>query len=504
MSLIQGWIYALRNEIRNHKGKMATIFAVVTLLVLAVGFIWPKKYESTALVFADEQNIIKPLLSGSAEVTKPEVDQAMVARDLVMSSQFLAQALVEANYAKKGVDEGSLEPMVRAFRGGVMVTDAGRGYIRIGFRSSNAAQAYEMASALTNVFIRDSAHAKRRESREAYDFIDNQVNTYRQQLQGAEDKLKRFKEQGAGKSADTSARVSQLRSQVSAQTLDLQIARSRRDELKKQLSQEQQFTNRQYKTDGLRDRLAQLQSQLDTLRLSYNDTYPDIVSLKQQIQDLKNAIQETENSPTQSQPQDSGGINPVYAKLRGDLADAEVNVRTLELKLAASQKLLKDELDAAKQDAEYEAQLAELTRDYNVTKKMYESMLERKEKARLSVALDVEGQGVNYQIKEPPVYPTQPVGLRFVHFFLLAPIIGAIAPLGLLIAYIQLDPRIRFVERLEYSLPESISVLAVVPHIDTPVERRMHRHEWINLVIFVAVVLVVYAVIGVLRVTEVL
>ena len=35
--------------------------------------------------------------------------------------------------------------------------------------------------------------AKRQESREAYTFIDNQVNTYREQLQTAEDKLKNFK-----------------------------------------------------------------------------------------------------------------------------------------------------------------------------------------------------------------------------------------------------------------------------------------------------------------------
>lgn len=501
MSLASNWIYAIRSEVRNHKGKMIVTFAIVTFLILILGFLWPKKYESNALVFADDQNIIQPLLSGSAEVTKPEIDQAIMARDRIMSTQLLAQTLVEAKFAKANSSE--VESMVPAVRGGVIVTDAGRGHIRIGFRSSSANQAYQMASALTNVFIRDSSRAKRQESREAYDFIDNQVNTYREQLQTAEDRLKRFKENGGGKSSDTSTRISQLRSAISTQSLDLQVARARRDELQKQLSQEKQFINRQYKSDGFRERLMQAQAQLDTLRLSYNDTYPDIVSLKQQIQDLQRAIKDTENSPAQPQDQSSGGVNPVYAKLRGDLADAEVSVRTLELKLASAQKLLEGEQGTAKQDAEYEAQLAELNRDYDVTKKMYEGMLERKEKARLSVALDVQGQGVTYQIKEPPTYPTQPVGLRFVHFFLLSPVIGMIAPLALLIAYIQLDPRIRFVEKLQDSLPESVAVLAVVPHVDTPAERRVHHHEWINLGIFVAVTLVVYVAIGALRIAGV-
>ncbi len=39
------------------------------------------------------------------------------------------------------------------------------------------------------------------------------------------------------------------------------------------------------------------------------------------------------------------------------------------------------------QSAEYPAQFAELTRDYTVTKKIYEDLLDRKEKARMSVAL---------------------------------------------------------------------------------------------------------------------
>ncbi|HEY3699879.1 MAG TPA: XrtA system polysaccharide chain length determinant, partial [Spongiibacteraceae bacterium] len=497
-----GWIYSLNRELQNHKGKLAIAFAVVTLVVLIVGFAWPKKYEASAVVFADEQNIIKPLLSGSAEVTTPEVDQSAIARDRIMSNAILRQAVVEAKLAKEGTDEGALDAIAGAMRGGIMVADAGRGHIRISYRSTDAGTAFAMASALTNAFVRDTARAKRQESREAYTFIDNQVNTYREQLQTAEDKLKNFKGGSNVTGGDTAARMSQLRSEIGAQTLDLQVAIARRDELRRQISQEKQFVNRQYKSDGLRDRLAQAQAQLDTLRLSYNDTYPDIVSLKQQMQDLQKAIANTENQQ-QSDDMSAGGVNPVYAKLRGDLADAEVTVRTIQLKLNAVQKMLQDEQGASKQGAEYEAQLAELTRDYDVTKKMYESMLERKEKARLSVALDVEGQGVTYRIKEPPAYPNAPVGLRFVHFFLIAPVVGLLAPLAILVAYIQLDPRIRFIEKLEYALPESVQVLAVIPHMSTPSERRTQYGEWMYVGIFAAVTLIIYTVIGMLRIAGV-
>jgi polysaccharide chain length determinant protein (PEP-CTERM system associated) len=357
---------------------------------------------------------------------------------------------------------------------------------------------------LVKVFISDSSLTKRSESREAYTFIDDQVNTYKTQLQQAEDKLKEFKSHTIGGSEDSaSSRFSQLRTSLAGLNLDLQVALARRDELRQQISRENQYVNRQYKADIYRDQMAKAQTQLDTLRLSYEDTYPDIVSLKQQIEDMRRAITQAESEPASNNNGSSGSANPVYAKLRGDLADAEVNVRTLQLRVESARRQLDDEHSNSKQIAENQAQLAELTRDYNVTKQMYESMLERKEKARLSMVLDIEGQGMNYKIKEPSVYPTHPVGLHFLHFFLAAPLLGVLVPLGLLIAYIQLDPRIRFVDRLQETLPPSMQVLGVVPHLATSFERTLIRSQWTHIAVFVVVVILVYVAVAAIRLTGV-
>lgn len=497
MSLVEAWLNALTKELQVHKAKLAVGFAGVTFALLVLGTVWPKKYEAGSLVFADEQNIIQPLLSGSAEVTKPEIDQVAIARDRIISNRVISQALVDAKMTS-GNDDPKLDGLINSVRGGIMVTDAGRGHVRIAYQAKQAEKAYLIATALTNSFIKDTSRAKRQESSDAYEFIDNQVKTYKEQLQAAEDKLKTFKSQNPN-GGDSGARIAQLRQEQSQLTLDLQIARARRDEMRRQLSQESQFVNRQYKSDGFRERLAQAQAQLDTLRLSYNDTYPDIVSLKQQIDDLRKAISDTESTQTSSD-QSGGRVNPVYTKLRGDVADAEVNVRTLELKLDSARRLLTEEQSYSKRGAEYEAQLAELTRDYTVTKQLYEDMLERKERARLSVALDVEGQGVTYKIKEPPAYPTVPVGLRFMHFFLLAPIAGVVVPIGLLIAFIMFDPRLRFVDKLEFALPETVQVIAVIPHMSTTAERHSIRMQWFRVALFVVAVLVVYVSFALVRV----
>ncbi|MDB6063060.1 MAG: hypothetical protein JWM78_3163 [Verrucomicrobiaceae bacterium] len=499
-SLPEQWANAILKELNQHKGKVVVCFAFVICIVVIAGFLWPKKYEASTIVFADDQNIIKPLLAGQAEVTRlTENDQLLAVQQRITSNNIMEQVLLEAKLVDNINDKYSLQPKIRALINGLKIDQAGRNRIKISFRDKDASKAYIVTSAITNVFIRDSARTKREESGEAYTFIDNQVKTYKDQLQSAEDKLKEFRTANPGASDGTgSNRVGDFRTSIESLTLDLQVARARRNELAQQISHEGQFIAQSYKADVYRNALTQAQAKLDTLRLSYQETYPDIVSLKQQIEDLRRSITQAEGEPSKGNDR-SSAANPVYQKIKSDLSDAEVNVKTLELKLDSSRRMLDGEMSNSKQNAEYQAQLAELSRDYNVTKQIYEDLLERKEKARMSVALDVQGQGLNYRIQEPPVFPTAPVGLRFIHFYLAAPILGFLIPIGLLIAYIQLDPRVRFVDRMELVLPASVQVIMVVPHMSTSMAKRMARAEWNYLAIFIAVVLAAYAIVAVVR-----
>jgi polysaccharide chain length determinant protein (PEP-CTERM system associated) len=503
MPLIYEWIYSLHKELELHKGKAAMLFAAVTLLVLTLGFLWPKMYEAGATVFADEQNIIAPLLEGQAEVTRPDVDQLPIVRDRLLSPAVLGQVLLDTKMLDNLNDQFAVDAKLRQLRDAISIESVGRNHFRIAYRSKDQRTALDMATAVVNAFVNDSAQSKRKESREAFVFIDNQVKTYQSQLQEAENRLKEFRTANPGASeVATAGRISQLRASAEELNLELQTAITRRNGLQQQLSQESASISRQYKTDAYRDAMIQAQSRLDTLRLSYQETYPDIVALKQQIEDMRAAIARAETEPAGDTSQISAA-NPVYQRLKSELAEANVQVRTLQMRINSTRSLIGEEHGQSKENAEFQARLAELNRDYNVTKSIYEDMLERREKARLSMALDVQGQGVTYKIKEPPVYPNAPVGLRFMHFFLAAPVLGLLVPIGLLVAYIMLDPRIRFSERLLASIPESVPVLAVIPHYRTSVDRAMSRSEWGAVAIVFVVVLLIYVAAGAARLSGV-
>ena len=55
------------------------------------------------------------------------------------------------------------------------------------------------------------------------------------------------------------------------------------------------------------------------------------------------------------------------------------------------------------------AELAKMTRDYDVLKKAYDELLDRRESAKIGSDLETQTQTVQFRIVDPPEAPTLPV-----------------------------------------------------------------------------------------------
>lgn len=486
----------VKNELYRLRYPIVLCFAIITLAIVFVGSRWPIMYKSSGIIYADEQNIIQPLLKGTAEVTRldEKKNHAQVVSSRLFSPSMLKQlaAEIKAEDPESNINEDILKYKIT-------IEPASQTQVKISSKSEDRNEAFVVTSAAMNVFVKDSSKTKREESQQAFSFIDSQVKTYKAQLQVAEENLKRFKGQNTdGTEQSVNLRSSQLQTAIEQIKQNLLEARTRRDQLKLQLTKESKLQNRKLRSDTYRERLTAALTKLDTLRLSYQENHPDIVELKYQIAELERSITEAESSVS-DQNVLTVTSDPVYDQLRSRLTDAELEVRTLQLRLESNKKLLKETFKRAKRIAEFQAELAELTRDYDVTKGIYEDMLERKEKARLSMTLDLEGQGISYKILEPPVFPNKPVGLRFIHFYLAAPFVGAILPIGLLIAFLKVDPRIRFSFELNKELPEDVEVLASIPRMVSTVEARERRQSFTRLLLLLVCVGTAYVSLAFLR-----
>lgn len=486
-------VKAFRRELVNLKEWAVGIFLLAAFIFLVLGFFWPKSYVTSTLLSVDESNIIAPLLAGKAAVTN--LDRSQQARELIYTRRIMEAAARQAGLMTGDEPVAVQESIIAGLRSNVTVQTEGQNqnYFRIGYSSNDPDQSFQVLNAVVNVFIEDAADRKRAESRSAYEFINAQVNAYRRQLQSAEDRLKAFRVTNLeGVEVGSSGnRINSLKMEIEELKIKIDEIHSRERSIQEQLQDESQYLAARNQIDGYRERLHTMQTQLDTLRLSYMDSYPDIISLKEQIAELRSMTQRLETD---------GGIvmtgqsaeNPLYEDLRRQLASTQTELRSQHRRLQVLTDLLEQEYERAKRVAGNQAEISELTRDYNVTKQIYEDMLESKEKARLSMTLDVEGQGVSYKIQEPARFPIYPAGLRFVHFAVAGPFLALLVPIGLIIGYIVLDPRIRSVNLMQMNLPPDIQVLGVTPHMRTPVGRRILQGDVIRLGVMVGLALAAY------------
>jgi hypothetical protein len=104
------------------------------------------------------------------------------------------------------------------------------------------------------------------------------------------------------------------------------------------------------------------------------------------------------------------------------------------------------------------------------------------------MTLDIEGQGVSYRIQEPASFPLKPSGFYFVHFAILGPFLGFLLTIGLLVAYVLVDPHLRSARTLQKLLPPEIELIGVIPHFNTPLGERLIKKDMLLIwgIVFVA------------------
>jgi polysaccharide chain length determinant protein (PEP-CTERM system associated) len=493
-ALLIRYVDVIFRELWQRKFLCLAGFAVVSFAVLVTGVYWPSKFETSATIFADNQNILKPLLAKQAAQSKVQ-NHTKVVRDMIQSPRIL-KTVIENVYGTASFESAEeLGQSINRLRSKVTVGGIGAGYIKVSYSDSTSDDAYRVINEVVDVFIRASTDEQRTESREAFLFIDNQVKQYKDQLLLAEERLKVFRSQNFdGRDGDVDSSISRIRSQLEELKISIDEDKTAIGAIKEQLANESEYSSQKYKADVYGQRLESLESARNNLLLTYTEDYPDVVSLTYQIEDIRSAIKEAEankkyGNARQETDQDAV-LNPLYQELRSRLSQAQTGMQSKVKRLSALQGLMGKEYERRKRIAERGAEEAELTRDYTVTRRIYEDMLERKEKARLSMTLNIEGQGVTYRIQEPALPPLNPVGLRFMHFVLLGPIAGFLAIIGLAIVYIIVDQRVRFPERLQEL---EVSTLAVIPHIKTSFSKRVVRMDMIMCVALSIVIMAAYA-----------
>ncbi|MCK5875647.1 MAG: hypothetical protein KAG82_13200 [Alcanivoracaceae bacterium] len=509
---LEQFLTMLARELYRFRIAVFVAFCLISLAVVVVAALLPKTYSSFTVIHADEGNIIRPLMEGTAVATSIK-DQARNARELLFSRRIIVEVLREAGLPVSDMSDLELERLIEQVQGRTQINAIGQSLIRIEFRDPSATTAFRITQKFAEHFVTESATSKRQESQDAYSFIDKQVREYHAKLSEAEQRLKEYRSDNIdGTTTDSFKRISELRQRVESSRLALTEANIQQEAIQKQLSGEADVSRGMMREGAYQARIAQLQMDLDTLRLSFHDSYPDIVQLKNQIAELNVAIEEERQAREQRIKEarargdtyidESIASSPLFQQLRSELAATRTSIATLKARIAETEQMLAEENERIRRINDAEATLAELTRDYEVNRDIYQDLLKRREKARVSMHLDIEERGLTMKIQEPARLSLQPSGLRFMHLAAIGIPLGLLVPIGFLGVLLQLDPRIRSADQVANHI--GLPVLGEIARMSSSAERNedavvQRKMLWGLLAVFLA-----YAILSVLKIMQVL
>ncbi|HVJ52760.1 MAG TPA: XrtA system polysaccharide chain length determinant [Aliidongia sp.] len=413
---------------------VAVAWAVCVLGWIGVALI-PDRYSVDAKVYIDTDTLMEPLLKGmTVQVNSDQRVQIMLHSLLTRPNLEQIERLVD--HHADAMSPAEMDLTLQKLERDIIVRPLGtKNLFEISYSNSDPDYAEAVTQALINLLLESNAGGKRRENEDAQSFLNGKIAEYEGLLRDAERRRAQFKEanieQLGGEHPDSN-RVETARGELDRANRDLETATIRRNNLRAQLATVPATLSMDmappivvggglngWESDrvSLMQRIREQQKTVDELKSRFTDAHPDVIAASKLLADLK-AKQLAMPADSHGGPggtRQQGVQNPVYEQLRVKLVDEEGNVTLAEHHLADAKANLEHQQQQLGRAAEIEAKYTDLDRDYGIIRKNYEELLERRESARLSAAVDNHGTNISLRLIEPahrserPVAPNRPL-----------------------------------------------------------------------------------------------
>lgn len=478
----------------------------VAWLVCAIGWpvvaVMPPKYEASTRVYLNADPVLTPLLRGLTVEDNPARQVDYVQRTL-LSRANLQQVIKLSDFdlklggdASQTAKENSLQELAR----NVVLRQQTENLITIGFSNQDPVVARDVVQALLTVFSENAVGLNRNQTNNAKRFIDQEIQLYEEQLKAAERRRAEFRQKYADLLPNYDGTLSRLdagRSHIAQLELDVADARSRRDSLKKDLD----TIPKSLSVDaagpqvviagqpiGYRARLEAARAKLDELLMRFTEQHPDVVATQKQIRELEAKAAKESDSPTARK---SDVSNPTYEQVKLKLIEAETALVAVERRL----KLAQDEqamLDArAQRTPGVQAQAEDLDRDYNVKKRNFEELVQRREQALMGEAADTKANKIEFRVIDPPQVPLAPVAPNRPMLFSGVLVVAIGAAVALPILLLQFDKSFTSLTAVRAL---GFPVLGSVSWIVMPAVRRRVGFQIAGLCVGMSILIAVYSV----------
>jgi protein tyrosine kinase modulator len=358
-------------------------------------------------------------------------------------------------------------------------------------------------------------HRRQRQGRatNAAEFYAKEAERIRSHVAELESKLADFKKANYGQLPELT--------QVNMQMMDRTEAQIQQNDMQaRSLRQERVFLTAQLDQQRAQGpdaaSVRQLEDQYNRMRSTYDESHPDVIALRRQIDSLKYGTSASAGTSLKSQlaakRQTLAEARQRYGEEHPDIKKLQRDISTLETRLKAGERgdvemsdgtpvgmQLRTQLNAIdSQLASIEAQNAGLrgkltgleknvvatpqvereysnmTRDLTISREKYEQLLNRQMDAEVSESAIVGGRADEFRLIQAPMLPSVPGKPQRLAILLIGLVAAVVMGLTATVAAEALDPKVRGARDVRELL--SVSPLVAIPTIRNSRSRR--KNAW--------------------------
>ena len=509
------------HAIARRKALLFGVAIPIAVLAILLALTLPDVYTSSGLVEIDEPSATQPLSMQAGNGESDYADQYVQnLKGIVLTDNNLRKLNQTHDlYPDIEDDHAMLARLRRDINVSIVTTpilDPRTGRERdvvdaftVSYDNRVPEKAQKGAQWLVTAFLAEHRRQRQGRASNAAEFYAKEAERIRKDVAKLEAKIAEFKRANYGQLPElTEVNMSMMdRTEAQIAQNDMQ-ARSLRQErvfLAAQLEQQ-----RAQGTDAAS--LRQLEDQYARMRSNYDESHPDMIALRRQIDALKYGTSAAAGTSLRSQlnakratlaeaRQRYGEEYPDVKKLQRDIATLEARIKAGEkgdveladgtpvgmqlrtqinaidsqlASIAAQNSALRAKLNGLEKNVtetpQVEREYANMTRDLTVAREKYEQLLNRQMDAEVSEAAIVGGRADEFRLVQSPMLPGMPSKPQRLAILLIGLVAAVVLGLTTTVAAEAFDPKVRGARDVRELL--SVSPLVAIPTIRNSRSRR--------------------------------
>jgi polysaccharide chain length determinant protein (PEP-CTERM system associated) len=479
------------------------------LIVFASAWIIPPKYTSDTVILVEQQKVPQQFVMPNVQVDLEERLQS-ITQQVLSRSRLLS--IIGNLHLYQGLFFSSPDDQIMQMRKDIKIdlvqTPPAPGKpaeltaFKISYVADKPQIAQQVNTQLAGLFIDENVRASQEQSQSTTNFLDSQLTGAAAALAAQEKRIREYEASHMGELPDQLQSNLQILSGAQGQ---LQSAIDARDKA----LQQQAYLNSlaaQYDQMGISEstpatsgsnaqQLEMARAELASLEAKYTPDHPDVKKLKDTIANMEQMQKNTQDAKSgdTSDDTDKGAATPSQLQAMTPVMQIQSQIKANKLEIQSrEQQIAKLEQKVSQYQARLNAtpgrqqELSDIMRNYDESKKNYDTLLGKTMSSQLATSLNRQQQGDQFRIIDPPSLPEKSSFPDRFKFSL------AGLGIGLALAFVFgvgsefLDDRIRSESDLLDAA--QLPVLAEIPPL--PTDREISAQRWKPWIAVAAAVLI--------------